>query len=62
MEDEVFSREKLFRVLSRRFSNVHVAIDGVEGLQLYQKYQPDLIIADIKMNQMSGLEMIAENS
>jgi two-component system, cell cycle response regulator len=58
VEDEIFSREKLLRVLNRRFANVHVAIDGVEGFQLYQKYQPDLIITDIKMNQMSGLEMI----
>ncbi|MEH7548679.1 GGDEF domain-containing response regulator [Neobacillus vireti] len=58
VEDERFSREKLLRVLNRRFANIHFAIDGVEGLQLYQKYKPDLIIADIKMNQMSGLEMI----
>ncbi|MCM3727490.1 diguanylate cyclase [Neobacillus cucumis] len=58
VEDERFSREKLLRVLNRRFANIHVAIDGVEGLQLYQKYKPDLIIADIKMDQMSGLEMI----
>ncbi|WP_160723466.1 GGDEF domain-containing response regulator [Bacillus sp. USDA818B3_A] len=58
VEDEKFSREKLLRVLNRRFAHIHVAIDGLEGLQLYQKYKPDLIIADIKMNQMSGLEMI----
>jgi two-component system, cell cycle response regulator len=58
VEDEIFSREKLFKVLSRRFANVHVAIDGVEGFELYQEYQPDLIITDIKMNQLSGLEMI----
>ncbi|MCL6570708.1 MAG: response regulator, partial [Bacillus sp. (in: Bacteria)] len=58
VEDEKFSREKLLRVLNRRFKTVHGAIDGIEGFQLYQRYQPDLIIADIKMNQMSGLEMI----
>ncbi|MEH7418897.1 diguanylate cyclase [Neobacillus drentensis] len=58
VEDEKFSREKLLRVLNRRFAHIHVAIDGLEGFQLYQTYKPDLIIADIKMNQMSGLEMI----
>jgi two-component system cell cycle response regulator len=58
VEDENFSREKLLRVLSRRFKTVHVAMDGEEGFALYQRYQPDLIIADIKMNQMNGLEMI----
>jgi two-component system, cell cycle response regulator len=58
VEDEVFSREKLLRVLNRRFSDVHVAIDGEEGFQLYQQHLPDLIITDIKMNHMSGLDMI----
>ncbi|PGY06501.1 diguanylate cyclase domain-containing protein [Bacillus sp. AFS031507] len=58
VEEEKFSREKLVRVLKRRFANVYAAIDDVEGFQLYQRYQPDLIICDIKMNQMSGLELI----
>ncbi len=58
VEDEKFSREKLLRVLKRRFADIHIAIDGVEGYELYQKYKPDLIIADIKMNQMSSIEMI----
>lgn len=58
IEEEKFSREKLLRVLKRRFANVHVAIDDVEGYQLYQRYQPDLVICDIKMNQTSGFELI----
>jgi two-component system cell cycle response regulator len=58
VDEEKFTREKLFRVLNRRFATVHVAIDGVDGYQLYQRYQPELIICDLKMNQMSGLEMI----
>ncbi|WML26621.1 diguanylate cyclase [Neobacillus sp. OS1-33] len=58
VEEEKFSREKLLRVLKRRFVDVHAAIDDVEALQLYQRYQPDLIICDIKMNQISGLEFI----
>ncbi|MFB3163319.1 diguanylate cyclase [Neobacillus sp. 179-J 1A1 HS] len=56
VEDEVFSREKLLRILNRRFSDVHVAIDGEEGHQLYQQYLPDLLIVDIKV--MSSLDMI----
>ncbi|MEH7113570.1 diguanylate cyclase [Neobacillus niacini] len=58
VEDEMFTREKLLRVLKRRFSDVHVAIDGEEGFQLYNQHFPDLIIVDIKMNQMDGLAMI----
>ena len=58
VEEEIFSREKLLRVLNRRFSDVHVAIDGEEGFQQYKQLQPDIIIVDINMSKMNGLEMI----
>lgn len=58
VEDEAFSREKLLHILERRFRNVLVAIDGDEGYDLYLQNHPDLVIADIKMNSMNGLEMI----
>ncbi|MGJ7913324.1 diguanylate cyclase [Neobacillus sp. LXY-1] len=58
VEDERYFREKLLRVLKRRFSQIYVAEDGTEGFDLFQKYHPDLIIADIKMNPIGGLEMI----
>jgi two-component system, cell cycle response regulator len=58
VEDDLFSREKLVRILQRRFSHVYTATDGEEGFELFLKHKPELIIADIKMNQMSGLDMI----
>ncbi|WP_251550614.1 GGDEF domain-containing protein [Neobacillus muris] len=58
VEDELFSREKILRVLGRRFRNVYASLDGEEGLELYQKYQPDLLIIDIHFNHPSELEMI----
>ncbi|MGG3560739.1 diguanylate cyclase [Neobacillus rhizosphaerae] len=58
VEEEKFSREKLFRILKRRFSTLFVASDSVEGIKLYQKYQPDIIIVDTTMDQMSQLEMV----
>lgn len=58
VEEEKFTREKLLRVLNRRFANVYVAIDGLVGFDLYQRYQPEIIICDLKMNQVSGIEMI----
>lgn len=39
---------------------VMAASDGDEALQLTRIHQPDLIITDIKMNRMSGLEFLSE--
>lgn len=39
---------------------VRSASDGDEALQIAQEYKPDLIITDIKMNRMSGLELLSE--
>ncbi|MEH7272849.1 GGDEF domain-containing response regulator [Neobacillus vireti] len=58
IDEEIFSREKILRVLNRRFSDVHVAIDGEEGFQLFKQIQPDIIIVDINMSKINGLEMI----
>jgi diguanylate cyclase (GGDEF)-like protein len=58
VEDDKFSREKLMRILERRFSNVLVATNGEEGYMLYKQTRPDIIIADIKLDKMNSLEMI----
>lgn len=38
---------------------VATASSGKEGLELFQKMQPDIIFSDIRMPQMDGLSMIA---
>jgi CheY-like chemotaxis protein len=39
---------------------VVVAFNGVQGLKLYQQRQPDLVITDIIMPEMDGIETIME--
>lgn len=34
------------------------AVDGEEGLEIIRRYQPDLIITDIKMPKLNGIEML----
>lgn len=36
------------------------ASNGKEGLDVVSKYRPDIIIADIRMPQMDGIEMLGE--
>lgn len=37
---------------------VGIGHNGKEGLELFQKYEPDLILTDIKMPVMSGMELL----
>jgi len=56
-EDDEQTRLRMHRYLARRFTNIHVANNGAEGLELFSKYQPQLIISDIRMPEVGGLEM-----
>jgi len=57
VEDEEEVRSIYERFLRRRVQNVLVACNGKEGYETYIKHKPDLIITDINMPIMSGLEM-----
>lgn len=57
VEDNEVARKKTYKILSRIFENIDVAKNGKEGLLLYMKSKHDLILSDIIMNTMDGLEM-----
>ena len=58
VEDEENVRAMLSRFLKRFCSELYVAENGEEGLALYKEHQPDIVISDIKMPKMNGLEMV----
>lgn len=57
-EDDESVRESFKRVLLLFVKDVYCAKDGEEALSLYKKYNPDIIITDIKMPKINGLEFI----
>lgn len=59
-EDEPEAREQLNLIFIQRVGRLYLAEDGEKGLALYRKYKPDLVISDIKMPKMTGLEMSRE--
>lgn len=62
-EDEEIERDSLKSILHENFHNslyVHVAKHGVEALQMYETYHPDVVMMDINMPGLNGLEAISK--
>lgn len=59
VEDEAVIRRQIQRFLARRVKSVEVASDGEEGLEFFHSMQPDLVITDICMPRMNGVDLIA---
>jgi DNA-binding NarL/FixJ family response regulator len=60
VEDNGDARAILKSLAELDFKYVHTAKDGCEGIELFQKYKPDIILTDIQMPCMSGIDMVAE--
>lgn len=57
VDDEQAVRDSLRRSLSFNGYDVSLAEDGVEALESIEREQPDLIILDVMMPRMDGLEV-----
>ena len=60
VEDDEQIRSELLELLELDFENIFIASDGEEGLCVYEEKRPDIIISDIQMPKMDGLQMCAE--
>ncbi|HEX5328820.1 response regulator transcription factor [Sulfuricurvum sp.] len=58
VEDDVESNNNISYLLRSRFSEVLSAYDGMEGWRIYSERMPDVILTDIEMPKMDGLELI----
>ena len=58
VEDDKDLRESSAKMFSQFFDSIDTAEDGQVGLRLYEKNTYDLVITDIIMPHMNGIEMI----
>lgn len=58
VEDEELEREHVSKLLNLIFINIIVAKDGYEALEIYKNQDIDLVITDLTMPNMSGLQLI----
>jgi CheY-like chemotaxis protein len=60
VEDEKMLREAYAQILSLKGYDVATACDGVEGLEQLEKVKPGLVLLDILMPRMDGLEFLRQ--
>jgi len=58
VEDEAQVREEVTHFCKKFIPHFHTAKNGEEGIELFHKIKPNIIITDIQMPKMNGLEMI----
>jgi len=60
VEDDAVARENGIEYLENFFNIVYDAPDAIMALELYHKYKPSIIITDIQMPRLNGLEFVEQ--
>lgn len=62
VEDENSISEQVEFFFSKYVKKFYLAKNGIEGIELFNKVKPNILVTDIQMPQMNGLDMIKELS
>ncbi len=57
VEDDAASLALLAHILKKRFSQVLIAKNGAEGLEAFNLHRPPIVITDIRMPVLNGIDM-----
>jgi len=58
VEDESSIRDSLVPILKFFSKELYLGVDGEDGLEKFKEHKPDLVISDIKMPKMNGIDMV----
>lgn len=58
VEDEKMIQEEVAFFCKRFIPNFHVASNGLEAIEMFHKVNPDVIVTDIQMPKMNGIDML----
>lgn len=59
IDDEVFVRDSIIGFLEDFEYQVFEGINGRDGLEKFEIHQPDMVLCDLRMPEMDGLEVLA---
>jgi DNA-binding response OmpR family regulator len=57
-EDDKESQENYAFILNEYFSKIYLASNGEEALTLFNRYHPDILLLDISMPLLDGLDLV----
>jgi len=60
VDDDRITTAILNRMLDKYADHVIIASNGEEGLALFKQYRPEIVLSDINMPRMGGLEMVEQ--
>jgi len=60
IDDEIDFVETMVKRLKDKGLDAEAATGGQEGLELLEKNPPDVVVLDVKMPKMSGIEVLKE--
>lgn len=60
VEDDANIRELLHLYLEQEGYHIEIAQDGAEGLRMFKRVHPDMVLLDLMMPVMDGTQMIRE--
>lgn len=60
VEDDEITRENSIEFLENFFENIYEANNAIDALKIYYEINPEIIITDIQMPKLNGLEFIKQ--